>query len=220
MFTQNSQAPPRIGAGAAALALSLFAGCVLLWNVSPAELLNTWYLTRAAGLIAYVLLYLSVAGGLLQSLGVLRGLIAPAAAVEVHEHLSLWALYVTVFHAVILLWDPYVPFRAAAVLVPFASDYEPAAVAPGVLAAYTMLGAIVSTYLRARLRPAHWRVLHLLTVAGFLFCLAHGVAIGTDTGHPAVGFLYLFTGLSVGVLAAWRLIKGVRSLHAASPGGR
>lgn len=224
MSTQNSHAQPphSVGAavrtGAAALVLSLAAAGLLLRTVNPAGLLHTWYLTRAAGLVAYVLLYLSVAVGLLQSLGVLRGLTAPAASLDVHEHLSLWALYATVFHAVILLWDSYIPFSAAALLLPFASGYEPAAVTLGVLATYTMLTAIVSTYLRTRLRPAHWRTLHLLSLAGFLFALVHGVAIGTDAGHPAVGYLHRFTGLSVGLLAAWRLIKGVWTRHARTPG--
>jgi len=220
MSTQNNQAQRRSWAGAAALALSLAAAALLLRNVSPAELFNTWRLTRAAGLVAFALLYLSVAVGLLQSLGVLRGITAPAATVDVHEHLSLWALYATAFHALILLWDPYVPFRPAALLLPFASDYEPAAVALGVIATYTMLAATVSSYVRPRLRPAHWRAVHLLSLAGFLFALIHGVAIGTDTGRPAVGHLYRFTGLSAGLLAAWRLFRGVWTLYAHSPGRR
>lgn len=156
--------------------------------------------------------------GLLQSLGMLRGLTAPAATVEIHEHLSLWALYITVFHAAILLWDPYVPFRVAALLLPFASDYAPAAVTLGVIATYTMVAATVTTYLRARLRPAHWRAVHLLTLAGFLLALIHGVAIGTDTRHPAVGYLYRSTGLSAGLLTAWRLVRGVRTRYVRTPG--
>jgi len=211
------RAVPR-GSGAAALALTVAAAGFFLCEVNPAAVLHTWYLTRAAGLVAYVLVYLSVAVGLLQSLGMLRGLTAPASNLAVHEHLSLWALYATVFHAVILLWDKYIPFRAPALLLPFASDYEPVEVTLGVLAAYTMVVAIVSTYLRTRLKPLHWRVLHLLSLAGFLFALVHGVALGTDSGHPAVGFLYRFTGLSVGLLASWRLIKGVWSRHADTPG--
>jgi len=207
-------------AGVAALALSFVVAAFVLWKVRPADLLNTWYLTRAAGLVAYALLYLSVAVGLLQTLGVLRAFAAPVAAMDVHEHLSLWALYATVFHAVILVWNSHQPFRVAALLLPFASDFEPAWVGLGVLATYTMVGAIISTYLRARLRPGQWRVLHLLTVVGFLFALVHAVAIGTDAVHPAVALLYWLTGLSIGLLAAWRLIKGVRTLHADSPGRR
>lgn len=200
--------------GIAAMALSIAVSGALLRNADPAGMLNTWYLTRASGLVAYALLFGSVAVGLLQSLGMLQGVTSPVANVDVHEHLSLGALYATVFHAVILLWDRYVPFTLAEVLVPFASDFEPAAVSLGILALYAMLLVIVSTYLRPRLQSRHWRAFHLISLVAFLFALIHGVATGSDTGHPAVAYLYRFSGISVGLLSAWRLAKGVRSRHA------
>lgn len=214
MSMQNSLAEK--WPGIAALVLGLAAAGALLRNADPAGMLNTWYLTRASGLVAYALLFGSVAVGLLQSLGMLRGVTLPAANVDVHEHLSLGALYATVFHATILLWDRYVPFALAEVLVPFVSDYETEEVALGVLSLYAMLLVTVSTYLRPRLQPRHWRMLHLVSLVAFLFALIHGVDMGSDSGHPAVAYFYRFSGISVGLLSAWRLVKGVRSRHADS----
>lgn len=213
MTVQIKRAIGPRAAGVATLLLAGGAAVALLWQVDLASLLSTWHLTRSAGLVAYVLLFASTALGLLQSLGVLKGVAGAPATLDVHEHLSLWALYATLFHALILIWDRYVGFSLAEVLVPFVSDYSSTPLGLGILALYLMLIATVTTYVRARMSPQRWRAIHLMSLAGFLFALVHGVVMGTDTGHPAVAYLYGFTGVAIGLLSALRLVKAVRSRH-------
>lgn len=205
--------------GAVALALALLLSVGLLRGASLQGFLNTWHLTRSAGVVAYLLLFASTALGLLQSLGMLKGVTGPIANLDLHEHLSLWSIYATVFHVVILLYNHYLTFTWLDLTIPFFSGYERVMMAFGILSFYVILVVTVTTYLRSRLTPQRWRAIHLVSLAGFLMALIHGVMMGTDTGNPFMGFLYRFTGLSVGLLAAYRLFKGVRAKHA-HPAGR
>lgn len=208
-------------AGAAALAFAAFAaGALLAGPQALRGLLHPWYLTRAAGFVAFVLLWLSVCIGLLQSGGFFRGITSPLANLDLHAYASVASLYATTFHVVILLFDRYVTFTLAELLIPFHSKFEPALVGLGSLAFYIALGVTVTTYLRAKLRPLLWRAVHLTSLAAFGLALAHGALLGTDTGSPMASFLYRFCGLSVLVLAGYRLYPGVGKRHADSAGGR
>jgi predicted ferric reductase len=208
-------------AGAAALAAATFGAGILLAGPGVLQhVIHPWYLTRAAGLIAYILLWLSVSIGLLQSSQFLKGAASPLANIDVHTFVSVSALYATTFHVVILLWDRYVPFTVTDLLVPFASDYKPALVGVGIITLYIMLGVTVSTYFRSKLTPKLWRGIHLTSLAAFAMALVHGALMGTDAGHPLVSYLYRFSGLAVGALVAFRIILGVKKRHASPAGGR
>lgn len=196
-------------AGIAALAAASVVAGLLVGPVSWANLLQTWYLTRAAGLVAYVLLWASVSLGLLQSIGLLKGVTSPLANVDMHSFFSLGAIYATVYHAVILLWDRHMPFTWTDLLVPFAVGHDPILVGLGSLSFYIALGAVVTTYLRGKLTPRLWRSIHLFSLVSFFLALAHGARLGTDTELAAVGYLYRFTGISVAFLLLCRVYKGV-----------
>jgi sulfoxide reductase heme-binding subunit YedZ len=171
---------------------------------------NTWMLTRAAGIVAYVLLWLAVLGGLLQSTGILTRWMRPVAATDLHNTIGVWSLYATTFHMVVLLWDHYAPFTVAQLLVPFAGSYKPSVMALGILGTYATLAATVSTYFRAKLGPTLWRRIHLLSLLGFLAALIHGVAAGSDSSTPGMLALYAVSGLSTLGLTVYRTIMGVR----------
>lgn len=172
-------------------------------------LTSTWFLTRAAGIVAFVLLWLSVLGGLAQSTGLLTRVMRPATATDLHNTIGVWALYATTFHMVVLLWDHDTPFTVAQLLVPYApGSYKPLLMALGMAGAYLALLATISSYFRSKLGPVLWRRLHLLSLVGFLAALVHGLAAGTDS-HDLFG-LYLLSALSVLGFTAYRAYLGVR----------
>lgn len=184
-------------------------------RVMPLDALTrTWYLTRAAGIVAFILLWLSVLGGLLQSTGLLTRVMRPATATDLHNSISIWAIYTTTFHMIVLLWDHESPFTLTQLLVPFAGSYRPMLMALGMAGAYLTLLATISSYFRTNLGPTLWRKLHLLSLVGFLAALVHGLAAGTDT-HDLLG-LYASSGISVLGLTLYRAYLGVRR-HATSP---
>lgn len=208
-------------AGAIALGAAAFgAGAVLAGPSTFSGLLNPWYLTRAAGFVAFVLLWASVCIGILQSTGFFKGVTSPLANIDLHTYTSVTALYATTFHMVILLFDRYVPFTLGEILVPFAGDYKPGLIGLGGLAFYIALGVTVSTYLRARLSAKLWRTIHLTSLGAFAFALAHGILVGTDAAAPLAGFLYRFTGLSVVALVGYRVYLEVGKRDADSARGR
>lgn len=172
-------------------------------------LTRTWFLTRAAGIVAFILLWLAVLGGLLQSTGLLTRVMRPAAATDLHNTIGVWSLYATTFHMVVLLWDHDTPFTVAQLLVPFThGSYKPLLMALGMAGAYLALLATASSYFRSKLGPVLWRRLHLLSLFGFLAALIHGLAAGTDS-HDLFG-LYMVSGLSVLGFTAYRAYLGVR----------
>ncbi|HWI63979.1 MAG TPA: hypothetical protein VNT75_19255 [Symbiobacteriaceae bacterium] len=166
---------------------------------------HTWQMTRATGLVAFVMLWLSVVLGLLQSTGYFR---APS-IIDLHSFVSIWALYMTTFHIVVLLFDRHDPFSLAGILIPFAAAHHPLLNGIGGLAFYIALGVTVTTYFRGQIGATAWRAIHLTSLVSFLFALAHGLMLGTDAKLPTVAFTYRFAALSVAALLAYRTYLGV-----------
>src|SRR5512141_1494812 len=66
-----------------------------------------WYLSRASALVAYGLVWVSVALGLMVTNRLARIWPGGPAAADVHEFASLLGLAVGLFHALVLLGDKY-----------------------------------------------------------------------------------------------------------------
>lgn len=196
--------------GAAALAVG--AGVPgILYTGNP-----TWSMTRAVGLVAFGLLWLSTVLGLLQSTGYFR---SGSSVLDLHTFVSIWALYTTVFHVVVLLFDRHSPFTLTEILVPFAAASHPVLNGIGALAFYIALGVTVTTYFRVQIGAKAWRTIHLTSLAAFFFALIHGVMIGTDSQVPLIAYMYRFAAVSVAALLGYRIYLGVKK-RADTAGGR
>jgi hypothetical protein len=147
-----------------------------------------WYVARAAGLVSFGLLTLSVWLGLAMSTRLLK----PArqkALFGWHQTLAWTGLSMLALHAGALLFDPTLHFRLASVLVPFASPWRPGAVAAGVVAGWLTLMLAGSFRLRKWIGQKGWRRLHYASFAAFVLALGHALASGTDLkggGGPIV----------------------------------
>jgi hypothetical protein len=167
----------------------------------------TWEIIRASGLVAYALLAASALWGLLVSTKLLGRSVSAKALTYTHEGLAVAAVLATAGHAVALVLDSYIDFDAAAVLVPGASEWNPAAVALGVVAMWLAVVITFSFYVRKWIGQRVWRSIHLLSLGGFASALIHGIAAGTDAGNPAVVALYAFTGAAVVGLSVVRIVR-------------
>jgi sulfoxide reductase heme-binding subunit YedZ len=140
----------------------------------------TWYVARAGGTLAYLLLTSSVVVGLLLS-GKAHGKRWPRFALEdVHRFLGLLAGIFIVVHGGALLLDGYMPFSLAQLLVPGTAPYRPLAVSLGVVAAELLAALALTNRYRARLSYGFWRRAHHLNFAVWVLALAHGLTAGTD----------------------------------------
>ena len=138
-----------------------------------------WYVARAAGLVAFGLLTLSVWLGLGMSTKLLgsrrqKGLFAW------HRTLAWTGLSMLGLHAGALLLDPTLHFGIASVLVPFASPWRPAAVAAGVVAGWLTLALAASFRLRKWIGQKGWRRLHYASFGAFVLSLGHALTAGSD----------------------------------------
>ena len=164
-----------------------------------------WLVARAAGLAAFGFLTLSVWLGLAMSTRLL-GPRRQARLLPLHRTLAWMGLGALALHAGALLLDPVIHFGAAAVLVPFAAPWRPAAVAAGVVAGWLALILAVSFRLRRYIGQRGWRRLHYASFAAFVLALVHALASGTDLAGVGGPVLAAAAGLPVLWLTLARIL--------------
>ncbi len=166
-----------------------------------------WYLSRASAMVAYSLLWLSMALGLLITNRLARLWPGGPVAFDLHQFASLLALAFALFHALILMGDKYIHYDLAQVLVPFnSSGYKPIWVGLGQLGLYLLAIVGLSFYVRKRLGPRTWRLIHYLSFLTFALALLHGILAGTDSPLMALQIFYWFTGASLLFLFVYRIL--------------
>ena len=161
--------------------------------------MTTWIILRAAGIGAYVMLFGSVAFGLVATSAPFGKRIAKQSATLIHQFLSTVGLVLLGVHIGGLLLDSYIHFGAKEVLVPLASTYRPFAVALGVLGMYAMVLVLVSSWVRRQYSPKLWRTLHMAAVPAFGLCLLHGLFAGADSTRRWMFLIYVIDGVRRGV---------------------
>jgi sulfoxide reductase heme-binding subunit YedZ len=150
-----------------------------------------WLVARAAGLVAFGLLTLSVWLGLAMSTRLL-GPKRQKSLLGLHRTLAWTALSMLGLHIGAVLLDPVLHFGPAAALVPFAAPWKPGAVAAGVVAGWLSLMLAVSFRLRRWIGQKGWRRLHYASFAAFALSLGHALLVGTDLkglGGPVLALL-------------------------------
>jgi len=167
----------------------------------------TWYVTRSAGMIAYLLLWLSTAWGLALPTKLLDGRLGRAFTFDFHQFISLLSLGFLGLHIVVLAGDQFMPYSLAQLLVPFLSPYRPVWVGLGSLAFYLALLVTVTFYLRRRIGQGLFRLIHLSSLLAYLGATLHGLMAGTDSALPAAQLMYLASFLIVVFLTQYGLVK-------------
>jgi len=188
--------------------------------------MNTWIVLRAAGIGAYLMLFLSVAWGLLATTSLVTKRVAKPTSTLFHQFVATVALVLLAVHLGGLLIDTFMPFGLPDLLVPMASDFEPVATAFGVVAMYLMVAVMVSSWLKKRIGVTWWRRLHLLAIPTFTLSMVHGIFSGTDTSRPWMWGIYLATGATTlflvivrGLTVGYRPPRAPRPDHARTPSG-
>lgn len=167
--------------------MSSFYGGVVGFALAAAALLLTlaegpalWRAGQMAGLVAYTLLWGSVAWGLLLSTRVGQELGRPPRLLEAHQFLSQFALGFALFHGLALRTE---------------SDFL------GPLAFVVSALVLASHQLRKRLGNRWWRRFHYAAFLAFATAAAHALALG----RPNPSF-YLLTVGTVVVLTVYRVL--------------
>ena len=189
-------------------------------GVAPGALVVTsttplWYLTRATGLVALVLLTLNMAGGLLTSVRYERPAWPRFVTIGLHRNIALLALAFTGLHIVTTLADSFVPIRVQDVFIPFISAYRPLWLGLGAIAFDLMLALAVTSLLRTRMSYWSWRLVHWSAYLCWPVAVLHGLGTGTDTTVRWALALTVACVALIAVFTGWRLAYGWPS-HAAA----
>jgi DMSO/TMAO reductase YedYZ heme-binding membrane subunit len=183
--------------------------------------MTTWIILRAAGIGAYLTLFLSVAFGLMATSAPFDKRFAKQSAISIHQFLSTVGLVLLGIHIGGLSLDSYMHFGPKEILVPGASTYRPVAVAFGVVAMYAMVVVLVSSWIRRRCSAKLWRRLHLFAAPAFVLSMVHGIFAGADASRRWMFLVYVGTACIVVFLLILRaLTVGIRPARRAqsSPG--
>lgn len=213
-------------------AIAAVAGAILALVIIPAwvptiggslvgaEPKGYWYIARAAGLTSFVLLWVSMASGLIITNKVARVWPGAFTAFDLHQFTSLLGLGFIVVHVLVLLGNKYVPYSIMQLLVPFTStDYRPLWVSIGQVALYIFIPVTFTFYIRKQLGNHMWHLIHLASYAVFALSLLHGLYSGTDSTNAWVQGMYWVTGASLLGLTAHRvLVKNIQPKQAKATG--
>jgi predicted ferric reductase len=144
-----------------------------------------WWLARAGGIVAAVLLVAIEIVGVLLATRILKPHDRPAWLLAMHRWLALLMLVGVGVHLGALVADSYVHFSLVQLVVPFTSSWKPGAVTFGVLALYVLGAVQVTSLLMRKLSKRSWRLVHLTSYLSLWLVVVHGALAGTDATSPA-----------------------------------
>lgn len=177
-------------------------------SFSGAEPKAFWYVSRASSLVAYALLWLSMALGLAITNRLARIWPGGPTVSDLHEYASGLGLGFSALHALALLGDRYTGYTLRQVFIPFASaNYRPLWVGLGQVGIYLMALVVLSFYVRRWIGYRLWRAVHYLSFGVFVLALAHGLLSGTDSAAAWARDMYWASALSLAALTVYRLVR-------------
>ncbi|MFQ5556845.1 MAG: ferric reductase-like transmembrane domain-containing protein [Acidimicrobiales bacterium] len=179
-----------------------------------------WYASRSSGIIAWVLITLSIMWGLFLSTRVLGNNPAPAWLLDLHRYLGGLAVAFTAIHLIGLVADSYVHFGWAEIFVPMASSWQPGAVAWGIVAFYVLVAIELTSLMMRRLSRRLWRLVHHLSWILFVFATVHGLTAGTDVQNPLYRWTALASVQGVFFLTIVRILAQRKARRRAKPSPR
>lgn len=167
-----------------------------------------WYVARAAGMVAWVMLTGSVVVGV--AVAGRRPAVGrrPPWWLDLHRGLGGLTIAMLGLHVIALVADHTVDFGLAAVTIPMASTWRPGAVALGVVSAWLLVAVSVTSMMMRRLPRQAWWLIHLTSYASFLLVSLHAAAAGSDAGRGWYRVIAVLSVAAVAVAVVVRLVRG------------
>ncbi|MEX2107107.1 MAG: hypothetical protein WD810_09435 [Solirubrobacterales bacterium] len=167
-----------------------------------------WLASRASGLVALVLVTISVGIGLAMAGKVMRRPGLSKKLMAIHEQTALAGLIAIAVHGITLLGDPWLHPGVAGVTVPFAMSFRTAFTGLGVIGGYLAALLGLSFYARKRVGPKLWRKAHRATVLVYVLGLVHALGAGTDASAVWFRWWVMLTAPVIGGLLVYRVLSG------------
>jgi len=164
------------------------------------EIQWVWYLTRATGLMAFLLLYVVMFLGISIRMPGLNKIIKPIDSLNIHGWLSVQALIFVFIHGAILLLDKYLSFNILDILVPWYSKSYSNELALGIVGMYLMIILTVTSYMRKIINFKVWRAIHFLNIFLYGAVVFHGLYLGTDLREGMLRSIFIYINLALVIL--------------------
>lgn len=166
-----------------------------------------WLVSRASGIIALLLISLSVLMGLAMATKLLRRSELKRGVARLHEHVALTTLLAIGAHGLSLLGDHWLKPGWGGITLPFAMSYRPQFTGIGIIGGYLALLLGPTFYLRRRIGARRWRKLHSLIVIAWLTSAVHTLGAGSDARKLWLQALVVAPGVPIIYLLVLRLLK-------------
>ncbi len=176
-----------------------------------------WWLSRSAGIVAWVAIAAAVAWGLLASTRLVRRRGLPAWILDLHRHLGTITIVLVSVHVGAVWADSYVHFGAKELFVPFASTWRPHAVAWGIVSTYVLVAIQLTSWVMRRLPRKLWHRVHVLSVPMLGAATVHGLLAGTDRHNRALQWIAFFALGPIVFLLTFRVAAPSRPKRPARP---
>jgi sulfoxide reductase heme-binding subunit YedZ len=165
-----------------------------------------WLASRASGIVALVLVTVSVGIGLAMAGKLVRrrGLAPRLAAV--HEQTALAGLIAIGVHGVTLLGDHWLHPGLAGISVPFVMGYRTLFTGLGIVAGWLAALLGLSFYVRRHIGAKLWRRMHRATIVVYVLGLVHTLGAGTDASTVWLRTFMLATGVPIALMFVRRVL--------------
>ncbi len=148
-----------------------------------------WYSTRATGLVAYFLLYISFLVGIIKGIPKLNVWCARVCDSKMHCWISLHASIFSIFHVVSLFFGPHLNFTFVQVFVPFMATRDAIHFFLGQIALFLMIAMTLTSYLMRFIPYRAWRLVHFSSLILLIVAIAHAISFGSDVKEGSLGRL-------------------------------
>jgi sulfoxide reductase heme-binding subunit YedZ len=166
-----------------------------------------WLASRASGLVALVLVTVSVFLGLMMAGKVMRRPGLSKKLMAIHEQTALAGLVTIAVHGIALLGDPWLHPGVTGVAVPFAMSFKTAFTGLGIIGGYLAALLGLSYYVRRRIGAKLWRKAHRATVVVWLLGLVHALGAGSDASAVWFRWWVIVTTPVIGGLVVYRVLS-------------
>lgn len=171
-----------------------------------------WHLSRASGIVAWVLVSAATAWGILLSTRLLKPYDRPAWLLDLHRWLGSLSVSTITLHIASLVADSFEPqWGWAEVMIPMNTSWKPGPVAWGVVAMYVFGAVQLSSIFMKKLPKSVWRFIHMTSYAGCAATTVHAVTAGTDRSNP------IYSALAVALSVLLLALTAIRILYAGKP---
>jgi sulfoxide reductase heme-binding subunit YedZ len=179
-----------------------------------------WLASRASGLLALVLITVSVGLGLAMAGKVMRRPGLSKKLLAIHEQTALAGLIAIAVHGIALLGDPWLHPGVTGIAVPFAMSFKTAFTGLGIIGGYLAALLGLSYYVRKRVGARLWRKAHRATVLVYVLGLVHALGAGTDATAVWFRWWVIVTTPLIGGLFVYRLLsaRAKKQARQARPG--